>query len=169
MTAATLLRDARTDAGLTQSALARLAGTSQPAVARYEKGVAAPRADTLERLLAACGRGLGTTQRTPRAVTVPAAGPRGRTVRRHLDEILAAVSSAGLTNPRLFGSTARGEDTDRSDVDLLVDLGPDGDHLAIYELQDRLQALLRVSVDVTTESILKPHVRATALRDALPL
>lgn len=39
----------------------------------------------------------------------------------------------------------------------------------MYGLQDRLEALLGVPVDVTTEVLLKPHVRQEALHDALPL
>src|SRR5215470_6609218 len=54
-TAATLLREMRTAAGLSQRALAERAGTSQPAIARYERGVATPSWETLERLATACG------------------------------------------------------------------------------------------------------------------
>jgi uncharacterized protein len=43
-------------AGLSQRDLARRAGTSQPAIARYERGVATPSWETLQRLAAACGR-----------------------------------------------------------------------------------------------------------------
>jgi transcriptional regulator with XRE-family HTH domain len=54
----TLVRDARLAAGLSQRALAQRAGTSQPAVARYERGVATPSWETLQRLMAACGQRL---------------------------------------------------------------------------------------------------------------
>jgi hypothetical protein len=50
------LRAARSDADLSQRALAERAGTSQPAIARYERGLATPSWATLQRLLAACGR-----------------------------------------------------------------------------------------------------------------
>jgi transcriptional regulator with XRE-family HTH domain len=50
-----LIRDLRTRAGLSQRALALRAGTSQPAVARYERGTATPSWETLQRLAAACG------------------------------------------------------------------------------------------------------------------
>lgn len=53
-----LLFEARQAAGLSQRALARRAGTSQPAVARYERGAATPSLETLQRLLTACGRRL---------------------------------------------------------------------------------------------------------------
>jgi transcriptional regulator with XRE-family HTH domain len=53
-----LIRDARGAAGLSQRALAERAGTSQPAIARYEAGQTLPDIDTLARLLHACGRRL---------------------------------------------------------------------------------------------------------------
>lgn len=50
-----LLRYARRATGLSQRGLAERSGVQQPAIARIESGKTAPRADTLERLLAACG------------------------------------------------------------------------------------------------------------------
>lgn len=55
---ATLVRELRAGAGLSQRALAQRANTSQPAVARYERGAATPSWETLERLAGACGRRL---------------------------------------------------------------------------------------------------------------
>lgn len=46
----------RLGAGLSQRALARRAGTSQSAIARYEKGRTAPSWETLQRIAGACGR-----------------------------------------------------------------------------------------------------------------
>jgi transcriptional regulator with XRE-family HTH domain len=51
-----LVRKLRLGAGLSQRALARRAGTSQPAVARYERGTATPSWQTLQRLALACGQ-----------------------------------------------------------------------------------------------------------------
>jgi hypothetical protein len=50
-----VVREARRRAGLTQAELARLAGTSQPAIARYERAMALPDIDTLHRIVEACG------------------------------------------------------------------------------------------------------------------
>jgi transcriptional regulator with XRE-family HTH domain len=61
--AGSALREARSAAGLTQRALARLAGVPQPTVARIESGTVVPRVDTLERLLRPCGRQLTTAPR----------------------------------------------------------------------------------------------------------
>lgn len=55
MDAATLIRDSRKRAGLSQRELARRARTSAAAVCLYERGDRVPRVDTLERLLAAAG------------------------------------------------------------------------------------------------------------------
>jgi len=52
-TAASLLRQARTRAGLSQRGLARRARTAQSVIARIEKGQTSPTWETLERLLAA--------------------------------------------------------------------------------------------------------------------
>jgi uncharacterized protein len=57
-TPASLLRDARQNAGLSQAALAARLGTTQSAMARLETAGANPRVDTLNRALAACGREL---------------------------------------------------------------------------------------------------------------
>lgn len=54
----TALHKMRLDAGLSQRDLARRAGTSQPAIARYERGIATPSWETLQRLATACGRWL---------------------------------------------------------------------------------------------------------------
>ncbi|HEX8689504.1 MAG TPA: helix-turn-helix transcriptional regulator [Solirubrobacterales bacterium] len=53
-----LVREMRVAAGLSQRALAERAGTSQPAVARYERGAATPSWETLQRIAEACGRRL---------------------------------------------------------------------------------------------------------------
>ncbi len=50
-----LIRESRLRAGLTQAELARRAGTSQPAIARYERGDVSPRVATLDRIVRACG------------------------------------------------------------------------------------------------------------------
>ncbi len=54
---------ARRSAGLTQRELARRAGVPQPTIARIESGHQMPRADTLDKLLRACGWELDMTLR----------------------------------------------------------------------------------------------------------
>ncbi len=58
--AARILTNARRQAGLSQRALARAAGVPHSTVARIELRRLSPRADTIERLMRACGRRLAT-------------------------------------------------------------------------------------------------------------
>lgn len=51
-----IVRTLRGQAGLSQRELAARAGTSQPAIARYERGVSTPSWETLERIAEACGQ-----------------------------------------------------------------------------------------------------------------
>lgn len=172
MRVARVLREARLGAGLSQAELARRARTSQSAVARYERGVSTPSLATLERLLRACGRPLRLT--IPRLTRSPrgTAGPRGRSarlVRRNRDRLLAAARRNGVTDIRLFGSVARGDDSPTSDIDLLVTLGSDRTLLDLVAFQQDAGDLLGVPVDVAIPEILKERVRERVLAEAVPL
>jgi predicted nucleotidyltransferase len=65
----------------------------------------------------------------------------------------------------LFGSTARDEATDASDVDLLVEFGRPAGLFAFFELQDHLSELLGRPVDLGTPASLKPRLRDAVLRE----
>jgi predicted nucleotidyltransferase len=69
----------------------------------------------------------------------------------------------------LFGSVARGEDGPESDVDLLVDSGPDVGLLQLIALRDEVGDALGTPVDVVPVHALKPEVAARALAEAVPL
>jgi uncharacterized protein len=70
-----------------------------------------------------------------------------------------------VTNLRVFGTVARGEDQPDSDLELLVDLPPDMGLLALGRVQAELEAILDTKVDMVPASDLKPEVRARAERD----
>lgn len=169
MRSGALIRAARRHAGLTQAALARASGTSQPTIARYESGRSEPRASTLERILAACGQRLEPAPDPVSTTQVPARGPRGRLLRRHLAQVRAVIEEAGLRNPRVFGSVARGEDTEDSDIDILVDLGAARDVLDVYVTAEQLSSSLGASFDLLCSQAAKRPVLETARRDAIAL
>jgi uncharacterized protein len=170
-----ILRRARTDADLSQAGLAARAGTSQPALARYETGVTLPTLPTLERLLSACGRRLQI--RAPRAgePAAPATsvrgqlGPQARDLRRRRRSLFDAAQAHGVNKLRVFGSLARGEARATSDVDLLVDLKPGRTLLDLAAFRREAAEILDMPVDVATTDMLKERIRDKVLAEALPL
>jgi predicted nucleotidyltransferase len=85
------------------------------------------------------------------------------------DTILALAARHGAQNVRVFGSIARGEATESSDLDLLVELRPERSLMDLGGLLMDLQAQIGVRVDVATERMLRPEVRRRALAEAVPL
>lgn len=96
-------------------------------------------------------------------------GPVARKVLQHRDEIRAVVARHGLSNPRLFGSVARGEDTLNSDLDMLIDVAPGVGLFALARCERELEALLGVRVDLVPADGLRPAVAPSALAEARPL
>ncbi len=66
----------------------------------------------------------------------------------------------GVASLSLFGSTARGEAGDQSDVDLLVEFNRPTGYFGLVALQEYLAALLGREVDLGTLPALKPRVRS---------
>jgi hypothetical protein len=83
--------------------------------------------------------------------------------------IKAAAKKRGLRNLRVFGSVARGEAGEASDVDLLVDALPGTSLFDIAGFQNDVEKVLGRKVDVVTQEDLSPAIRARALADAVPL
>ena len=85
------------------------------------------------------------------------------------EEILRICAKYGARNVRVFGSVARGEADDTSDIDLLVELEPGRSLLDLGGLQYELERVLGHRVDVVTERGLKERVRLCVLKEAVPL
>jgi len=86
-------------------------------------------------------------------------------LRAHESELKAA----GIVHLRLFGSLARGEADEKSDVDLMADFD-ESKRLTILNLvglQNRLTDLLGIPVDLSQADRLREHVRVEAVRDAI--
>jgi predicted nucleotidyltransferase len=84
-------------------------------------------------------------------------------------EIMKIAVKHGANNIRIFGSAVRGEATPESDIDFLVDAGPDTSSWFPAGLILDLQELLGCRVEVVTERGLNPHIREHVLREAVPL
>ena len=145
---------ARRGAGLSQAQLAERAGTSQPAVNRYERGRSVPSPSTLGRLLEACRPG-----RRPREALIV-----------HRAEVVRLLENAGASTVLVFGSVARDEDRPDSDVDLLVDhLDPENYSWGEPKVKTELERLLGFPVHLGQIDDLRPSVAQEALKDARPL
>ena len=85
------------------------------------------------------------------------------------EDILRIAAEHGASNVRVFGSVARGDSDDDSDIDLLVAFEPSRslfDHAALWLA---LQGILQRNVDVVSDRGIKPRIRDRVLREAVTL
>ena len=87
----------------------------------------------------------------------------------HRAAIRRVVESHRAANARVFGSVLLGQDTDSSDLDLLVDPTPDTTLFDIGAMRHELGQLLGVPVDVLTPNALPDRFRARVLAQARPV
>ena len=148
--AATLVRRAREDAGLSQRALATLAGIKQPNLAMIESGARVPSAELLARIL--------------RAARMRPSIP----LELFAERILELAPRYGIRDIRVFGSAARGSDTANSDVDLLVSAEASVDFLTLAAFRQEVSELIGFPVDAIIDDESDPTVQAIR-REAVPL
>jgi predicted nucleotidyltransferase len=84
-------------------------------------------------------------------------------------EIARIVTERHGANPRVFGSVARGEDTDTSDIDILIDRRPGLTLFRLAEMELEIKRLLGVDVDVVTSGSIPDHVIDEILAEAKTL
>jgi predicted nucleotidyltransferase len=145
------IRAERRAAGLSQAELSRAAHVPQPNISAYENGRRQPSPEVLERIRRALMGNL-----------------RDRLF-RHRDEVHRLVVEYHAADPRVFGSVARDEATDSSDVDLLVDFTPEAGLLDEIGLRLALADLLHTDVDVVASDTLRGDLRDRILREAVPV
>lgn len=92
-----------------------------------------------------------------------------RRLRASRSEIVRLIADAGGSEVRVFGSVARGEDGEVSDVDLLFAMRRPMSLLDLGHLEERIAELVQVSVDLVPESSLRPDARARVLAEAVAL
>lgn len=155
---------------MSQTDLARRAGIAQSVISAYESGRREPSLPTLTRLIEATGHELAID-----VVAFPEISlglpdtPLGRRLRQRRKAIIRAAEGRRAHNVRVFGSVARGEDVESSDVDLLVDLDEGVGLLDLIGLERELAELLGVDVDVVPAQSLKPRMRERVMQEAVPL
>jgi predicted nucleotidyltransferase len=95
--------------------------------------------------------------------------PLEELIQARREDILRTASQHGAYNVRVFGSVARGDANEQSDLDLLVDMEPGRSLFDLGGLLIALEELLGCSVDVVTEKGLRDRIRRRVLQEALPL
>ena len=99
----------------------------------------------------------------------PLGGPTGRVVTARRDELRRVLREHGIVSASVFGSVARGDDHEGSDLDLLVDV-PSGTSLFdLLRIQAELEAIVGVEVDLIPTTALKERVRRQAEPDLITL
>lgn len=150
--AGVLVARARALAGMTQQDLADAAGLTQSVVSAYETGRRQPTLPTLCKLLVAAGFEPVVDLRPSGSEGTRGTGRLMDDVRSHLNEIRRVAARHGASNVRVFGSAARRDDREDSDIDLLVDLDEDADLFSLVHLEREISKLLGVDVDVIPAS-----------------
>ena len=85
------------------------------------------------------------------------------------EDILRTASKYGAYNVRVFGSVARGEADEKSDIDLLVVMEPHRSLLELAGLLIELEELLGHNVDVVPEDSLRARIKERVLKEAVAL
>ena len=90
-------------------------------------------------------------------------------IEQHRTEIRVIAERHGIYDVRVFGSMARGDADENSDVDLLVSSPPHRTGLSLGMLLTEVQELLHRRVEVVTEKSLHPALRERIMQEAQPL
>jgi predicted nucleotidyltransferase len=84
---------------------------------------------------------------------------------KHRDEVLEIIAKYPVSNPRVFGSVARGEDVEGSDIDIMVDHRSNLSLMHLARLETELEGKLGVPVGVHTPSEFGPKASARLTAD----
>lgn len=108
----------------------------------------------------------------PKTVVTPETLALRELIEARRDEFQALLVKYGATNPKLFGSVARGTANSDSDIDILVEMDPEDGNLLMRAsgLMEETRALFgRDDIDVFPVQLLKSPISASALVDAVTL
>jgi predicted nucleotidyltransferase len=90
-------------------------------------------------------------------------------VAKHGDQVRKILEGFRMRNPQLFGSVARGDDTENSDLDILVEVPPGTTFYDLARAELELEAVLGCKVEVLTKDSLAPDIAEKAEADLAPI
>lgn len=85
------------------------------------------------------------------------------------DDILRIAQEHGVYNVRVFGSAVRDDAGEESDIDFLVDVGPDHSPFFPGGMLADMEDLLGRKVDIVTENALHWYIKDRVMQEAMPL
>lgn len=148
---AELITSVREDVGLSLVDLAGAAGIERSTLEAYESGREQPRPEPLQRILVAAR----TRPSIPLAI--------------YADVIINEAKRFHLENVRVFGSVVRGQDTEHSDIDLLVSPTPDASLFDLGGFAREVEVLTGFEVDLLIDDLEGDEHFAHVLDEAVPL
>ncbi|MFZ7103262.1 MAG: nucleotidyltransferase family protein [Peptococcaceae bacterium] len=90
-------------------------------------------------------------------------------IKHKREAILQVASSYGATNIRVFGSVARGEDKQNSDIDLLINLEEGRSLFDLIDLKNKLEEILDRKVGVVTEESVHWYLKDKIKEEAIEI
>ena len=90
-------------------------------------------------------------------------------IHRKKEAILNIAKQYQANNIRVFGSTARGEEKENSDIDFLVSFQPGASLFDQAGLMIELEKILGKNVDVVSDRALNQYIRDKILKEAVPI
>jgi predicted nucleotidyltransferase len=91
------------------------------------------------------------------------------TIEEIKDKILPILKKYGVKRAGIFGSVARGESTEESDIDILVEIEGSMSLLDFAGLKLELEEILGRKVDLGEYSAIKPLIREEILKEVVPI
>ncbi|PWA10366.1 hypothetical protein DCC39_11635 [Pueribacillus theae] len=85
------------------------------------------------------------------------------------EEILRIAKENGIKNLKLFGSVARSEDGEESDIDLLVSFEEGKSLFDLIRFKQEMEEIMGKNVDVLTENAIHHSIKEKILNEAIPL
>lgn len=83
--------------------------------------------------------------------------------------ILRIAKENGIKNLKLFGSVARSEDGEESDIDLLVSFEEGRSLFDLIRFKQEMEEIMGIKVDVLTENAIHHSIKKKILNEAIPL
>jgi predicted nucleotidyltransferase len=91
------------------------------------------------------------------------------TIEQVKKRILPLLKEAGVLRSSLFGSFIRGEQTEQSDIDILIEFPKGKSLLDLVDLEMKLEQALGRKVDLLTYNSLSPYLKDSIQSSQLPI